>query len=73
MAKNNDLWVKICLLPLIIGFSLVYANLSMVIFRIIGWILLVIGSITGAFYLFDLYITHREKIWKFLRKLHLVK
>lgn len=73
MPKVNDLWIRICLLPLIIGFALVYTNVGMVIFRIIGWILLVIGSITGAFYLFDLYQTHREKIRKFLRKLHMVK
>ena len=71
--NENDLWIKICVLPLVIGFSLVIANITMFIFKVIGWFLLILGIITGAFYVFKLYKAHREKILETLRKLRLLK
>ena len=71
--NENDLWIKICVLPLVIGFSLVIANITMFIFKVIGWFLLILGIITGAFYIFKLYKAHREKILETLRKLRLLK
>ena len=75
MTKQNkmDMWVKICLLPLIIGGSLIIANISLKLFKILGWMLVSIGLVTGAFYLYELYKKHREKILKFLRKIYLIK
>ncbi len=66
---DKDHWIRTCLLPLIIGFSLVVANISMIIFKVIGWILLSFGIITGLLYI----KTNKEKILKFLRKIYLIK
>ncbi len=71
--QKDDLWIKICLLPLIIGFALVYANMSIKIFNLIGWALLLFGIITGSGYLLKLYKANKEKVWKILKKLKLVK
>jgi len=73
MKKQNDAWIKIFLLPFIIGFSLVVSNVSMVIFTIIGWALLIFGTITGTFYASSWYRNNKEKIKKFLRKMKLLK
>ena len=66
--QKNDLWIKICLLPFIIGFALVVADMSMMIFKMIGWVLLIFGIITGLGYLRKLYKTHEEWIKEFYRK-----
>ena len=50
------------LLPLIIGFALVVAGITMVIFKAIGWVLLIWGISSGSFYLFKLYKEHKKKI-----------
>ncbi len=71
--QKNDLWISTCLLPLIIGFALVYAKISMKIFNLIGWALLIFGILTGSGYLFKLYKTHKEKVWEILKKLKIVK
>ncbi len=73
MKENNksDLWVRICLIPLLIGFSLVVAKISMFIFKVIGWFLLIFGMLTGLFYLIKLYRANGEKIIKFLEGIKL--
>ncbi len=68
-----DYWTKICLLPLIIGFALVVAGITNFIFKVIGWVLLIFGLLTGSIYLFKIYKTHKEKILEFLRRLYLIK
>lgn len=75
MKKQNksDLWIRICLVPLLMGGSLVISNISMIIFRVAGWILLIFGLVTGLFYLIKLYRTHRKKILEFLMKVYLIK
>ncbi len=71
--KTDDSWIRICLIPLLIGFSLVVAKITMVIFKVIGWALLVWGLAIGSVYLFRLYKTHRKEILKFLMKIYLIK
>ena len=71
--KRDDSWIRICLIPLIIGFSFVVTSVSMKFFKVIGWALLIWGLSFGAFYLFKLYKTHRKKILKFLMKIYLIK
>ena len=62
--REFDLLTKAVILPLIIGFSLVYAKLSIVIFTVIGWVLLAFGILFGSLYLLKLYHTHKERIQK---------
>ncbi len=71
--QKKDDWVRICLIPLIIGFALVVSNISMKIFNVIGWVLLLFGMLTGLGYLFKLYKIHEKKVWDILRKLKLTK
>ena len=70
---ESDHWIRTSLMPILIGGSLVITNISMIIFKVIGWILLIFGLSTGSLYLFKLYKAHKEKILKFLRELHLIK
>ena len=71
--KTDDSWIRICLIPLLIGFSLVVTKITMIVFKVIGWVLLIWGLAIGSVYLFRLYKTHREEILKFLRKVYLIK
>ena len=71
--QKNDTWIKIFLLPFIIGFSLIYANISMRIFKLIGWFLFVFGIITGSYYAYDYYKNNKTKIREFLMKVYLIK
>ncbi len=58
------IWMKVIFLPLVVGFSLVYAKINMPLFRLIGWFLLIFGILSGSLYLFMLYKTHEENIKK---------
>ncbi len=59
-----DMLIKTIILPLVIGFALVFSGITMTIFNIIGWCLLIFGILTGSFYLIKLYETHKEKVKK---------
>lgn len=66
MTKEvNIRWAEIILIPLIVGFALVYANMTMILFKVIGWILFIFGILSGSVYLFKLYKIHQEKIKKY--------
>ncbi len=71
--KEADHWIRTSLLPLIIGFSLVVSKISMIVFKVIGWVLFVWGVGTGYLYLFKLYKENKEEVHAVLRKLHLLK
>ena len=62
--QETDTLIKITILPLIIGFALVWADITMTIFNVIGWALLIFGILTGSSYLVKLYNAHKEKIKK---------
>ncbi len=68
--EEQDHYLRTSLVPLIVGFSLVIAKINMIIFKVIGWILLVWGLGTGGLYL---YKEHKEFILKTLRRLYLIK
>ncbi len=70
---ESDHWIRTSLMPILIGGSLVITNISMILFKVIGWVLLIFGLATGSLYLLKLYKAHKEKILKFLRKLYLIK
>ncbi len=71
--KETDHWIRTSLMPMIIGGSLVIANISMIIFKVIGWVLLIWGIGIGALYLYKLYKANKEKIFGVLKKLYLLK
>ena len=62
--EELDTWLKVIFLPLIIGFALVFSGITMVLFKVIGWILFLFGIFAGLAYLLKLYGTHKEKIQK---------
>lgn len=62
--REINILAKTIILPIIIGFALVYANITIAFFKIIGWILLIFGILSGSLYLFKLYRIHKEKVKK---------
>ncbi len=70
MAKRKkkqdelEMWLKTIFIPLVVGFSLVAAPINMVLFKVIGWVLLIFGIFAGLAYLLKLYGIHKEKIQK---------
>ncbi|GAH80087.1 unnamed protein product [marine sediment metagenome] len=71
--KKDDSWIRICLLPLIVGFSLVISKISMKLFKIIGWVLLIWGIAIGLLYLLRWYKANKKKVLGFLMKINLIK
>ena len=61
---EQEMWLKIIFIPLVVGISLVAAPISMVLFKVIGWVLMIFGIFAGLAYLFKLYGIHKEKIQK---------
>lgn len=59
-----EMWLKVIFIPLIVGVSLVAAPINMVLFKVIGWVLMIFGIFAGLAYLFKLYGIHKEKIQK---------
>ena len=53
-------WIKITVFPLIIGIGL--TNMSKILFKWIGWGLLIFGLSTGFYYLYKIYKSNKEKI-----------
>ena len=62
--QDFDLLIKTIILPLVIGFALVFSGITMTLFKVIGWCLLIFGILTGSLYLFKLSRIHKEKIKK---------
>ena len=62
--REIDILIKTSILPIIIGFALVYSRITIIFLNIIGWALLMIGISFGLLYLFKLYKNHKEKIKK---------
>ena len=68
--EEQDHYLRTSLVPLIVGLSLIIAKINMIIFKVIGWILLVWGLGTGGLYF---YKEHKETILKTLRRLYIIK
>ncbi|KKN39994.1 hypothetical protein LCGC14_0737650 [marine sediment metagenome] len=65
----SDFWLKICLLPLVIGFALIIAGITITIFKVIGWLLFFWGLVWGLIYVYNfLYKPHKEKVDEFKYK-----
>ncbi len=63
---DKNTWIKITAFPLIVGFALII-NMEKIIFKVIGWGLLIFGFWTGIFYLYKIYKFNKEKINNFLK------
>lgn len=61
---ESDLLIRGTILPLVIGFALVWADITRTIFNIIGWGLLIFGCAGAFFYLRRVYLRHEETIKK---------
>jgi len=62
--QEKEMWLKIIFIPLVVGISLVATPINMVLFKVIGWVLMIFGIFAGLAYLFKLYGIHKEKIQK---------
>ena len=62
--QEQEMWLKVIFIPLVVGISLVATPISMVLFKVIGWVLMVFGIFAGLAYIFKLYGIHKEKIQK---------
>ena len=61
--EESALLIKGTLVPLMVGLALLY-NIPSGIFRIIGWLILIFGLFGGFFYLREIYLKHKERIWE---------
>lgn len=65
--EESALLIKGTLIPLVVGFALIY-NIPSGIFRIIGWVALVFGFCGGFFYLREIYLKNEERIKNVFKK-----
>lgn len=62
--QEQEMWLKTIFIPLVVGISLVATPINMVLFKVIGWVLMMFGIFAGLAYLSKRWGINKEKILK---------